>query len=171
MTDTTGRNRLAPQVAGMTLFITSEVMFFGALIGSFFALDPAHPPVELALPGLLTAVLLSSSVTAQRASAAGHAGAPAGRWLLVTLALGALFLAGQGYEYSTLPFSPGESLYATLFFTVTGFHGAHVAAGLVMLAAAAATRAPAATTEAIVYYWHFVDGVWLAVFATAYLLA
>lgn len=170
MTGAASERRLAPQVAGMTLFITSEVMFFGALIGSFLALQPARPPGELALPGLLTAVLLSSSVTAQRASAAARTGAAPGRWLWASAALGALFLAGQGYEYSTLAFSPAGSLFGALFFTVTGFHGAHVAAGLVMLAAAAATRAPARTTEAVVYYWHFVDGVWLAVFTTAYLI-
>jgi heme/copper-type cytochrome/quinol oxidase subunit 3 len=156
----------------MTLFITSEVMFFGALIGSFLALDPTPPQdhTGLLVPLALTAVLLSSSITAHLASTALAQEQKAARWLWLTLALGACFLVGQGYEYANLPFGPGDSAFATLFFTLTGFHGAHVAAGLVMLAAVAGAGAPARPTEAVVYYWHFVDGVWLAVFTTAYLV-
>ena len=94
------------------------------------------------------------------------------------MALGGLFLVGQGSEYARLlaeGIGPGSALFGTTFFTLTGLHGIHVLAGLVALAAlftanlgrAAAVRAVA--WEAVGFYWHFVDAVWVVVFSVVYL--
>jgi cytochrome c oxidase subunit 3 len=156
----------------MSLFVSSEVMFFGGLFAAYFTLrgaaGSAWPPegsveTSLVLPVVLTAVLLASSVTVHR-----------GR-LLPTIVLGLVFLAGQTYEYAHLGaegLSASTDVFATLFFTITGFHGLHVAVGVVMLTAAwlRRGRGPRAHAEAVAYYWHFVDAVWVLVFLTLYVL-
>ncbi len=98
-------------------------------------------------------------------------------WTIVTIALGAAFLANQGLEYAALDFTATEHAYGSLFFLMTGFHGAHVLGGLVLLGAMLAvatgrtSRAPLASTMSVAtYYWHFVDVVWVAMFATIYLV-
>jgi cytochrome c oxidase subunit 3 len=179
---------MPPSLLGMTLFVSSEVMFFGALFASYFLLRgtaavwPPEGSLETSsiLPSMLTACLLSSSATVHAGAAAAHSGdrRAAARWLGVTIALGALFLGGQVYEYSDLArdgFSASTDVFASLFFTLTGFHGLHVAAGLVMLVTvflrigryAGARSGP---VEAVSYYWHFVDAVWVGVFLTLYVL-
>ncbi|MDQ4124582.1 MAG: heme-copper oxidase subunit III [Actinomycetota bacterium] len=164
--------RVPPSVLGMSLFVSSEVMFFGGLFASYFMLrgtaGPAWPPegsveTSLVLPVALTAILLASSVTV-------HLGR-----LGLTIFLGTLFLAGQAWEYAQLGaegLSASTDVFATLFFTITGFHGLHVAVGLVMLTAARLRqpRGPEAQAEAAAYYWHFVDAVWVLVFLTLYVL-
>lgn len=173
-------------VLGMVLFITSEVMFFGALFaayGSIRARSPEWPPsgveIDLAIPIALTAILLTSSVFCHRASAAARRGDPAGarRALFVTIGLGMLFLAGQAFEYSGLDFALGDSAFATLFYSLTGFHGLHVFIGLVILSAAVVKlqgpglqSGAAGTVEAASFYWHFVDGIWLLLFTVVYLI-
>jgi cytochrome c oxidase subunit III len=164
--------RVPPSLLGMTLFVSSEVMFFGGLFAAYFMLRgtaatwPPEGSVEtsLVLPALLTVVLLASSLTV-------HAGR-----LGPTIALGALFLAGQAYEYAELSregLAASTDVFATLFFTITGFHGLHVAAGLVMLVTVHLRRGRAGgagPAEAVAYYWHFVDAVWVLVFLTLYVL-
>jgi heme/copper-type cytochrome/quinol oxidase subunit 3 len=97
----------------------------------------------------------------------------------VTIALGAVFMIGQGSEYAGL-FSRGvdvnSDLFATTFFTLTGFHGLHVTVGLVALAimlsrslAGDFARRPSSLLRSVGLYWHFVDVVWLAVFSIVYL--
>lgn len=163
--------RVPPSLLGMTLFVSSEVMFFGGLFAAYFMLrgtagewpPPGSVETSLVLPSILTACLLASSVTAH----AGRLGA--------TIALGTLFLAGQAYEYAELSaegLAASTDVFATLFFTITGFHGLHVAVGLVMLVTVALRRERAAggPAEAVAYYWHFVDAVWVLVFLTLYVL-
>jgi cytochrome c oxidase subunit 3 len=163
--------RVPSSVLGMSLFVSSEVMFFGGLFASYFMLREtagAWPPAgsvetSLLLPSLLTAVLLASSATVH----AGRVGA--------TIALGVLFLGGQAYEYAQLAnegLSASTDVFATLFFTITGFHGLHVAAGIVMLTAAFLRRGRGSEgpAEAVAYYWHFVDAVWVLVFLALYVL-
>ena len=99
-------------------------------------------------------------------------------WLVATIALGAVFLAGQGSEYARLLASgigPGRELFGTTFFTLTGLHGVHVLGGLVALFALLAAHIrrrsglrPVAF-EAVGLYWHFVDAVWVVVFSVVYL--
>jgi cytochrome c oxidase subunit III len=170
---------------GMVLFISSEVMFFGALFGAYFTIrsrTPAWPPagaeIETLLPALATGVLIASSATMHRADARAAAADRRGTgvWLLVTLALGALFLSTQVYEYSQLGFGPSDHSFGTLFYALTGFHGLHVFAGLVAVGLAwlknarAVEGTPHGTVLATSIYWHFVDVVWVLLFATLYLL-
>ncbi|HEX2294801.1 MAG TPA: heme-copper oxidase subunit III [Actinomycetota bacterium] len=163
--------RVPPSLLGMALFVSSEVMFFGGLFASYFMLrgtSGTWPPegsieASLVLPSLLTVCLLASSLTVH----AGRLGA--------TIVLGALFLGGQAYEYAELAregFAASTDVFATLFFTITGFHGLHVAVGLVMLVTVwlRRDRGERGPNEAVSYYWHFVDAVWVLVFLTLYVL-
>jgi heme/copper-type cytochrome/quinol oxidase subunit 3 len=139
---------------------------------------PSGPPsLRLALPN--TFVLLLSSATMYWAESGIRRGRT-GRLrlgLLATLVLGAAFLTVQGIEYRTNPVRPTTNAYGSLFFTVTGFHGAHVAVGLLMILVVVvrallghfrAGRHEAVTN--VSWYWHFVDVVWLVVFTSLYLV-
>jgi cytochrome c oxidase subunit 3 len=177
-------------LVGMLLFIASEVMFFGGLFAAYFNARAAFPgewgpppPAHeleffpLALP--LTIVLVTSSFTMQFAVWAIRRGDQAAmrRWTAVTLLLGILFLAGQLYDYSILGFGIGDGVFGTVFYTTTGFHGAHVFGGTVgltiLLARAIQGQFSArnhVAVEAVSMYWHFVDVVWIALFTTLYIL-
>jgi cytochrome c oxidase subunit 1/cytochrome c oxidase subunit I+III len=175
----------APEVAVLS-FIASEAAFFALLIVAYLFFTatsrggPSAETLEIGRTGVATALLLSSSFTLWRAEKS-HAAARPGRslvWLGVTIALGAAFLAGQASEYERL-FRSGirinTNLFATTFFTLTGFHGLHVVAGLLGLSLvfAFAMRGPLCRRtgeglRALGYYWHFVDVVWIAVFSIVY---
>lgn len=189
MTTTGGelqRSEISASALGMILFISSEIMFFAALFGAYFTIrsrtatwPPAGVEVEVALPAFATLVLISSSITIHAADSAALAGdrARTNRWLGTTIALGAAFLVGQALEYAQLGFEVSDHSYATLFYSMTGFHGLHVAGGLAALTVvlikngrghiSAARHGP---VNAVSYYWHFVDLVWVLLFATLYLL-
>jgi cytochrome c oxidase subunit 3 len=175
---------------GMLLFIASEVMFFGGLFAAYFNArasfggewGPLHPaePLEImpiALP--ITIILVTSSLTMQFAVWAIRRGDQRAMrfWTAVTLALGVIFLAGQAYDYSVLGFGISDGVFGTVFYTLTGFHGAHVFGGTVGLTilVARATQGQFSArnhvaVEAISIYWHFVDVVWIALFSTLYFL-
>jgi len=175
----------SPGRLGMMLLIATEASFFVYLLFSYFYLASmargswppnGNPALRLSLPN--TIVLIVSSGTMWWAEAGIKRGQQ-GRLrlgLLVTLLLGLLFLALQGLEYSHQKFTPATHAYGSLFFTITGFHGAHVAAGLLMnifVQARAwaghftATRHLALSNVAL--YWHFVDIVWIIVFLSLYI--
>jgi cytochrome c oxidase subunit III len=177
-------------LVGMLLFISSEVMFFGGLFATYFSARASFagawgPPLGapeleiLPVPLPITLILLTSSLTmhwAVRAIARGDSGRLR-LWLVVTLGLGLVFLAGQVYDYTTLGFGISDGVYGTVFYTLTGFHGAHVfggVVGLIILTARAGQGQFSArnhvAVEAVSYYWHFVDVVWVALFTTLYLL-
>jgi cytochrome c oxidase subunit 3 len=186
--------RVAPRVPGallgMMLFISSEVMFFGGLFGAYFTLRSAAgswppagtPDLNPLLPGFFSAFLIASSFTQHAAGTAARRADRAGllRWVSITIALGVVFLAGQALEYSKLisdGFTLGTNVYGTLFFTMTGFHGLHVLAGLAALVivvvkarAGDFDRGHIGPVEAVTAYWHFVDVVWILLFSTLYLL-
>jgi cytochrome c oxidase subunit III len=184
-----GASGIATPLVGMLLFIASEVMFFGGLFATYFnaraAVGPGnwHPPegghLDLPLAAVLTAVLVASSFTMQFGVWAIRRG-DAGKlrlWTAITLGLGLLFLGGQLYDYSQLGFGLADGAFGTVFYTLTGFHGAHVfggAVGLTILVARAMNGQFSArnhvAVEAVSVYWHFVDVVWIAVFSTIYLL-
>ena len=169
----------------MRLLIVTEASFFAYLLFSYFYLGSMAPtwppggPPSVRISGPDTIILLLSSVSlwwavrgieqgSQRRLRAG---------LLITFVLGVLFLVLQGVEWSHKPFTPQTSAYASLYFTVTGFHGAHVAAGLLMnlvLQVWAWRGAFSAEHHGFVsngaLYWHFVDVVWIAVFTALYIL-
>jgi len=172
---------------GVRLGILSEVMLFGALFAAYFVIrseSGGWPPngqerPELLLPGLNTLLLLSSSVTMQWAVRAVGRGEVAimRRALRVTLLLGSIFILVQGYEFATNGFGLDDGVFGSTFYTLTGFHGAHVLAGLGFMAIVA-TRARHGlisaehhtAVEAASYYWHFVDVVWVVLFSTLYVL-
>jgi cytochrome c oxidase subunit III len=177
-------------LVGMLLFIASEVMFFGGLFASYFNARAVHtgvwgPPagapeleiLPIALP--ITIILIASSFTMQFGVWAIRRGDQRAmrNWTLLTLALGVTFLIGQIYDYTQLGFGIGDGAFGTVFYTLTGFHGAHVfggAVGLTILSARAAqgqfSRQNHVAVEAISFYWHFVDVVWIALFSTLYFL-
>jgi len=167
---------------GVLLFIGSEAMLFASFFGAYFFLRgsaatwPPTPELqrpELALVSLNTAILVSSSVTLQLALTGRRAWR---RWLAATIALGATFLLIQGYEFSQNAFAISDGVFGSTFYTLTSFHGAHVAAGLLLLgvmlrrARRGLVTHDAASFEAAAYYWHFVDVVWLVLFTTVYVL-
>lgn len=180
---------ISTALLGMILFIASEVMFFGGLFATYFNARASFPPggwhppehghLDLPLAAALTVILVSSSFTMQFGVWAirnGHSGRLR-LWVAATLALGILFLLGQLYDYSQLGFGIGDGIFGTTFYTLTGFHGAHVFGGTVGLTIvlARAMRGQFSernhiAVEAVSYYWHFVDGVWIALFSTIYLL-
>lgn len=175
---------------GMIVFLIGEAVFFSLLILSYVYFrriwiggqhGPTAQVLNVAVTALFTTFLLASSGSvwlAERAIRAGRTGAMK-VWLLVTIGLGATFLAGQGVEYYKL-FQEGitirTGLFGSTFFTLTGFHGLHVFIGLIMLSILVGlaflgdydgkTHSPA--LDAISLYWHFVDLVWVFVFATVY---
>ncbi len=170
-------------------FIASETCFFLILIITYvffnLASSPPGPTASSALDvgktGAFTACLLASSGTlwlSERCLERGEHAASA-RWLFVTIALGAVFLAGQCSEYLGLyrhGITFATNLFATTFFTLTGFHGLHVALGLVALTIVLAMalagdfrRRRSSLLRTVGLYWHFVDVVWIVVFSIVYL--
>jgi cytochrome c oxidase subunit 3 len=181
-----GQTRPPLVSVGMVLFLGSELMFFAALFAMYFTLraqSTAWPPrgVELDLPtaAVFTTFLVLSSGTMQLAirSIREDSRPRMKRWIWVTSLLGAVFLAGQGYGYATLNFDVSSGAYGSAFYTMTGFHALHVLAGLVLMLVALGRAAAGAYSsqehgglEAIAYYWHFVDVVWIGLFSTIYLI-
>jgi len=184
-----GGSGMPTALVGMLLFIASEVMFFAGLFATYFnarATSPGEwgPPagaheLDLPLAAVLTAILVASSFTMQFGVWAIRRG-DIGKlrlWTAITLGLGVLFLSGQLYDYSALGFGIGDGVFGTVFYTLTGFHGAHVfggAVGLTIVLARAWRGQFSArnhvAVEAVSMYWHFVDVVWIGVFSVIYLL-
>ena len=176
---------------GMWLFLASEVMFFGALVGSYVILRLGAGPGAwpdpnrvLAVPVLAvnTFVLILSSVCmviAHEAAAAGDM-ARVRRFLLATAGLGSLFLCIKVADYVHLVhegFVIGGSLFASCYYLLTGFHGLHVLAGVIALltgrrfaATGRVTKEDHGYVEGVGLYWHFVDLVWIVLFAILCLL-
>jgi len=181
---------ISSSLLGMVLFIASEVMFFGGLFGAYFTIrgaapewpPPGNPHLSTAYAAVLTTILVTSSVTMQFGvwSIRRNDSRRLIMWLAISLLLGLAFLCGQALEYANL-FREGMTLssgvYGSTFFTLTGFHGAHVAGGaafilIVLLRARSRqfTDRHHDTVEMASYYWHFVDVVWIGLFSTIYLL-
>lgn len=169
---------------GMWVFLVSEIMFFTGLIGSYIVLrlgSPSWPnPGEMlntTLLGINTVVLLSSSLSMALALAAIQQGRQAAlkRYLLMTALLGVTFLAIKGYDYIHMwhqGFTISSSLFGSCYYLLTGFHALHVLSGVILLLClfVAATRGAfsAANYGRIEYsglYWHFIDIVWVILFA------
>jgi len=183
---------------GMWVFLLSEVMFFSSLIGAYIILRFANPEqwaepnqvLAVPLTGFNTFMLICSSVTMVKAFAAIEHGDQAGlkKWLIATIILGAAFVGIQVYEYIHLAhegFVPsaagyaaeGGPLYGSTFYTMTGFHGAHVTIGVLALifTAVKAFRGQYSAedyggVEIMGLYWHFVDLVWIILFTIVYLI-
>ena len=173
---------------GMLLFVVNEATLFACLISSYFYValaNGAWPPAgigapSLVLPLIMTASLLTSSgvlIYAEHELARGNRTRYRGG-VVVTVLLGAAFLLLQLKEYAAklVDVSPTTSAYGSLFFTITGLHGAHVAFGLLFLvwSLLVGLRRPSSGARSLTIrnaslYWHFVDGVWLVILASLYL--
>jgi cytochrome c oxidase subunit 1/cytochrome c oxidase subunit I+III len=182
--------RPSPVRIAVLSFIGSEAVFFAMLIIAYAYYtsyqqsgggpSPANS-LDRARMGIFTILLLSSSITLWRAERDHDAHRRAGTiaWLLVTMALGIAFLAGEISEYVDMIRSGiglDTNLFATSFFTLTGFHGIHVFVGLIALAITLTvfawgelTGSRAYVLRTVGYYWHFVDVIWIGVFSVVYL--
>ena len=180
-------SRVNASILGMLLFIASEIMLFGAFFTAYFFVRVvngiAWPPAPFELPvfvaGVNTAILVTSSFTMhwalQSIKRDNHAGLQAG--LLLTFLMGLTFLLTQILEYSRIGFAPKDGAFATVFYCLTGLHGAHVAVGLMLLGAATIRAFRGHYSSSAHYgveipgiYWHFVDVMWIVVYSTVYIL-
>jgi len=183
-------SRLDPTIFGMLLFIASEAMLFGSVFAAYFFVrvvnpnapehwppEPFHFPVFVA--SVNTAILVTSSFTVHWATQSikrnDRNGLRAG--LILTILLGLAFLLTQAVEYSHVGFNTSDGAFASAFFGLTGLHGAHVFVGLTLLTIAAVRSFRGHYTadhhhgvEIPAIYWHFVDVMWIIVWATVYLL-
>ena len=183
------RSRIEPPLLGMLLFIISEVMVFGAFFTAYFFIRVVSPegtwfPINDAelpklIAGVNTAILVSSSFTLHWAE---HGIKTGNRFALkagmaTTFLLGLTFLFVQINEYVHLAFTPQDHAFGTIFYSLTGLHGAHVAIGLMLLAmvtirAFRGHYSPDSHrgVEVPGIYWHFVDVMWVIVYTTVYIL-
>ena len=176
------------QKLGIWALIGSEAVFFSALIVTYIVLRGRsitgplpHEILDVPLTAVNTFVLICSSLTMVSALAAIRAGVVRRlRFLLVaTMVLGLVFLSGQAFEFSSLAshgLSLSVNLFGASFFTLTGFHGAHVLAGVIWIGFVLArslrggiTQEKHASVELVGLYWHFVDLVWIIIFTIVYL--
>lgn len=187
---------------GTMVWLASELMFFAGLFAMYFTLRANVPEQwaeniqHLNLPFALanTSILVISSLWCQLGvwkAEAGQVARTGGlfqfrqwgmrEWYVLTFIFGAIFIAGQVFEYAELVHhgvTLSSDSYGSIFYLATGFHGIHVAGGLIafllIIGRTFTTRryTHANATGAVVtsYYWHFVDVVWVALFATIYLL-
>ena len=195
-------NRPNVVAVGTIVWLGSEVMFFAGLFAIYFTLKSTAPGLWAENTALLnvpwaatiTTVLVLSSVTAQMGVFAAERLQPYRtgslfdvrkwgmvEWFFLTFAMGAAFVSGQVYEYAVLVsehVTLASDSYGSAFYMTTGFHGLHVAGGLIAFllvigrAYAVKNFGHKEATSAIVvsYYWHFVDVVWIGLFAVIYIL-
>jgi len=195
---------------GTIVWLSSELMFFAALFAAYFTIRSvttaaaaagadslwAQSTAVLNVPfaSVNTFILVASSFTCQAGVFAAEHG-KVGRtgsalnprswgmreWFILTYVMGAVFIAGQVTEYTTLVhegITISSSPYGSVFYLTTGFHGLHVTGGLIAFVFVLArtymarkfTHEQAVSAIVVSYYWHFVDVVWIALFATIYLL-
>ncbi len=157
---------------GTIVWLSSELMFFAGLFAAYFTVKNVTPfgvfAAERGRPGR-TGTLLQFRKWGMR------------EWFVLTYVMGAIFIGGQAFEYAelvhegvTIP----SSAYGSLFYLATGFHGIHVVGGLLAFllvigrtfVARRFTHEQAISAIVVSYYWHFVDIVWVALFATIYLI-
>jgi cytochrome c oxidase subunit 3 len=180
-------SRAEPQLLGMLLFIISEIMVFGAFFTAYFFIRvaqgdpwPAHgTTLPVGVAGFNTAILVSSSFTihwAEQSIKRGNRfGLKAG--MLLTFLLGCSFLFIQINEYANIGFAPQDAAQQTIFYSLTGLHGAHVFIGLLLLLFVTIrsfrghySPEEHRGVEVPGIYWHFVDIMWLVVYFTVYIL-
>ena len=185
---------------GTIVWLASEVMFFAGLFAMYFSLRANAPEIwandtqilDVQFALINTLILVASSFTAQFGVFAAERMQPRAtgkspknwglvEWFFLSYVLGAIFVAGQVYEYAMLV-SEGVSIssnsYGSAFYITTGFHALHVTGGLIAFLLiigrtyAAKKFGHAEATGAIVvsYYWHFVDVVWIGLFLIIYVL-
>jgi heme/copper-type cytochrome/quinol oxidase subunit 3 len=173
----------------MWLFLGSECLFFGSLIAAYLlyrdrSVTGPYPSDLFDIPftSVSAFVLLMSSVSMVLALAAIQRGNVRGMqiWLLTTATLGLLFISGQAFEFTQFNhegLSLSTNLFGTTFFVLTGFHGAHVTIGVLILLSLFTVslqgriqQKDSLNVELAGLYWHFVDIVWIVIFTLVYLI-
>jgi cytochrome c oxidase subunit 3 len=175
---------------GTIVWLSSELMFFAGLFAMFFTIRAAAPELwaehtpKLDLPYALvfTTILVLSSITCQLGVFRAERGDVYGlrRWFTITFVMGLTFVLGQFFEYTQLVehgIRINADGYGSMYYLTTGFHALHVIGGLLafviyLIRTTMGRFTPAQASSAIVvsYYWHFVDAVWIALFAMIYFL-
>jgi len=173
--------------------LSSELMFFAALFAMYFTLRSVTGPdhwkemaehLNFPFSATNTTILVLSSLTCQLGVFAAERGdvKKLRTWFIITFVMGSIFIGGQVLEYTELVKEAGLSLssdpYGSVFYLTTGFHGLHVTGGLIAFllvlgrtyAAKRFTHEQATAAIVVSYYWHFVDVVWIGLFATIYMI-
>ena len=173
---------------GLYIFLVSDSMtfigFFAALL-IYRAIMPVWPPegtpeLELLVPIINTSILVASSFVMHEGQKALKNGNVKGlqTWFAITAAMGAVFLAGQAYEYFHAEFGLTTNLFSSCFYVLTGFHGLHVLTGVLLILSVLWRSRESGHysgsshfgVEAAEIYWHFVDVIWLVLFVLVYLI-
>ncbi|HET7355881.1 MAG TPA: heme-copper oxidase subunit III [Nocardioidaceae bacterium] len=187
---------------GTIVWLSSELMFFAALFAAYYSIRAVSPELwaqntphlEVPFASVNTTILVLSSLTCQLGVFAAERG-QVGRtgsvfnvkgwglreWFVLTYIMGAVFVAGQGTEYTSMVhdgITLSASAYGSMFYLTTGFHALHVTGGLIAFLlllgrtfmARRFTHEQAVSAIVVSYYWHFVDVVWIGLFATIYLI-
>jgi heme/copper-type cytochrome/quinol oxidase subunit 3 len=173
----------------MWIFLASECLLFGALITTYLlyrgrsVVGPyPHEIYDIPYTSVSSFVLLASSLTMVLALSAIQRGEMSKfrGWMLTTAMLGCTFIGGQIYEFTTFVregLTLKTNLFGSTFFTLTGFHGAHVTVGILMLLTLVGlsmmgrvTKENHLSVELVGLYWHFVDIVWIVIFTVVYLI-
>ena len=184
-------NRPDTTAVGTIVWLSSELMFFAALFAMYFFIRGETPEVwaehtqvlNIPYATVFTVILVLSSVTCQFGVFAAEKGDVHAlrRWFTLTFVMGLMFVLGQANEYRNLVHE-GTTMqadgYGSMFYLTTGFHGLHVTGGLVAFifvlgrtfVARRFTHEQAVSAIVVSYYWHFVDVVWIGLFATIYLI-
>ncbi len=173
------------------IWLGSELMFFAALFAMYFTLRSVNPEIwavdtqllNIPFASINTTILVLSSVTCQMGVFAAERGDVKNlrKWFIITFIMGSVFIAGQITEYTELVhqgLTLSSSPYGSVFYLTTGFHGLHVTGGLIAFLFVLArtyvakrfTHEQATSAIVVSYYWHFVDVIWVGLFATIYLL-
>ncbi|HEY1278263.1 MAG TPA: heme-copper oxidase subunit III [Acidimicrobiales bacterium] len=182
---------LSNEKLGMWVFLGSECLLFGALISTYLLYKERVPPgqgptprqvYDIGFTSVSSFVLLMSSLTMVLALSGIQRGdmRKCRTWLVTTALLGATFISGQVYEFTSFVkegMGYTTNVASSAFFTLTGFHGVHVSVGIIMLMSlfvmSLRGRLPqerAETVEIVGLYWHFVDVVWIVIFTVVYLI-
>jgi cytochrome c oxidase subunit III len=172
---------------GVMIWLGSELMFFSGLFAAFFTIRSEHsvwPPagtkLDVLQAGIFTAILVSSSFTMQWAvrQVEWQNRRSARLWIGITIALGAMFLSNQFYEWTHQTTRWNTNAYGSLFYIMTGLHGLHVFIGLIamifllgrMKGRTAGDPGELSVVQGVSYYWHFVDIVWVGLYSCLFLL-
>jgi len=155
-------------------------VLFGTICRLFHHPWPPHPiKLDILQSGIFTAILLASSFTMQKALFDEEKGNRRGAriWLVTSFFMGLVFVLNQAYEWQTVNFTPKTNAYGSMFFLMSGLHGLHVIVGLVAMiglygrmAGQRGDPGEAPVFQAVSYYWHFVDVVWVGLYSALFLL-
>jgi cytochrome c oxidase subunit 3 len=173
-------------LTGFVIFLASESLIFAGLFAAYIVLKGSAPlwlppgveGLEVREPLINTIVLVSSSGVAWLAERALHRRQLVRfrLWWLLTMAMGSWFVVGQAREWMGLPFSLGDGVFGACFYLLTGFHGLHVITGVLLMALMlwrsfrpGNYNGGEAGVTSVGLFWHFVDVIWIALFALLYL--